>query len=68
MLLAAAKDLDIDLVGSYMIGDRWRDVEAGKRAGCKTFFVDYGYSEKQPRDYDFRVVSLDEAASVILKR
>jgi D-glycero-D-manno-heptose 1,7-bisphosphate phosphatase len=68
MLLAAAGDLDIELAGSYMVGDRWRDIEAGKRAGCKTFFVDYGYSEEQPSDYDFRVASLDEAASVILKR
>jgi D-glycero-D-manno-heptose 1,7-bisphosphate phosphatase len=68
MLLASAKDLQIDLAASYMVGDRWRDVEAGRRAGCRTFFVDYGYKEEQPRDYDFRVASLAEAATVILKR
>jgi D-glycero-D-manno-heptose 1,7-bisphosphate phosphatase len=67
MLLACAKDLQIDLARSYMVGDRWRDLEAGRRAGCKTFFIDYGYDEERPRDYDFRVASLAEAASVILK-
>lgn len=68
MLLAVAQEFEIDLAASYMVGDRWRDTEAGKRAGCKTFFIDYGYDEEPPRDYDFRVASLSEAASVILKR
>ena len=67
MLLTCAKEFQIDLAASYMVGDRWRDIEAGRRAGCKTFFVDYGYDEESPRDYDFRVGSLAEAASVILK-
>jgi D-glycero-D-manno-heptose 1,7-bisphosphate phosphatase len=67
MLLASAKDLHINLTESYMVGDRWRDIEAGKRAGCKTFFIDYGYDEEQPADYDFRVASLAEAARLILK-
>ncbi len=68
MLLACAKELQIDLSESYMVGDRWRDIEAGRRAGCRTLFVDHGYSEEPPRDYDFRVASLAEAASVILKK
>jgi D-glycero-D-manno-heptose 1,7-bisphosphate phosphatase len=67
MLLTSARELQIDLASSYMVGDRWRDIEAGRRAGCKTLFVDHGYGEEQPRDYDFRVNSLAEAASVILK-
>jgi D-glycero-D-manno-heptose 1,7-bisphosphate phosphatase len=65
MLLAAARERSLDLAGSYMVGDRWRDVEAGQRAGCKTFFVDYGYDEKQPEAYDYRVESLLEAACII---
>jgi len=65
-LLAAAKAHGIDLCTSYMIGDRWRDVEAGERAGCQTIFIDYGYSEKQPQNADFRVQSLAEAANIIL--
>lgn len=66
MLFASARELDLDLAKSYMIGDRWRDIEAGRRAGCKTLFIDCGYAEEAPRDYDFRVESLTEAASVIL--
>jgi D-glycero-D-manno-heptose 1,7-bisphosphate phosphatase len=67
MLLACAKEFQIDLAASYMVGDRWRDIEAGRCAGCKTIFVDYGYDEEPPKGYDFRVGSLAEAASVILK-
>lgn len=65
-LLAAAQAHNIDLAASYMVGDRWRDTEAGERAGCKTIFIDYGYAEKQPQTVDFRVHSLAEAANIIL--
>ena len=65
-LLAAAGAHGIDLQRSFMVGDRWRDVEAGARAGCKTVFIDYGYAEKQPQSFDFKVLSLREAADIIL--
>lgn len=65
-LLAAAKLHDIDLNQSYMVGDRWRDIDAGQRAGCQTIFVDYGYAEKQPESFNHRVRSLEEAAQIIL--
>jgi D-glycero-D-manno-heptose 1,7-bisphosphate phosphatase len=39
LLLRAARDLDIDLARSYMIGDRLTDVEAGAAAGCKTILL-----------------------------
>ena len=39
MLLAAAEDWHVDLSSSFMVGDRWRDIEAGRRAGCRTVFV-----------------------------
>jgi len=65
-LLAAAKIHGIDLGQSYMVGDRWRDTEAGRRAGCKTIFIDYGYDEKQPESVDYRVRSLMEATQIIL--
>jgi D-glycero-D-manno-heptose 1,7-bisphosphate phosphatase len=66
-LIAAAAAYEIDLPSSYMVGDRWRDVEAGERAGCKTIFLDYNYGEKQPIAVDYRVSSLVEAAEIILK-
>lgn len=65
-LLEAAKERNIDLTASFMVGDRWRDIEAGKRAGCKTFFVNYNYIEKQPDAPDFIVSSLLEAQKIII--
>ena len=46
MLLQAAEALKIDLAKSFMIGDRWRDVDCGFNAGCKTVFVDLGLSRR----------------------
>jgi D-glycero-D-manno-heptose 1,7-bisphosphate phosphatase len=67
LLIDAARSLNIDLKSSYMVGDRWRDVEAGHRAGCQTIFVDYGYRERQPDGPFLRVHSLGEAANWILR-
>lgn len=66
MLLAAAADHAIDLRRSYMIGDRWKDIEAGKRAGVRTILIDYGYADELRSEPDYRVRSLVEAAHVIL--
>ena len=68
MLLDAAREHGIDLQGSFMVGDRWRDVEAGRRAGCKTVFVDSGYSERSPEAPDLTVRTLGEALPWILER
>ena len=65
-LLAAADVHGINLASSYMVGDRWSDIAAGERAGCKTIFVDYGYTEEQPATFNHRVRSLAEAADIIL--
>lgn len=68
MLIEASKELGIDLTESYMIGDRWGDIEAGQRSGCKnSFFIDYGYTEKQPTGDFILVNSLRECAEIILK-
>jgi D-glycero-D-manno-heptose 1,7-bisphosphate phosphatase len=66
MLLNAARDEGIDLAASYMVGDRWRDIEAGRRAGCVALFIDYGYDEAEGRAPDARFPSLAEAADWIL--
>jgi D-glycero-D-manno-heptose 1,7-bisphosphate phosphatase len=65
-LFAAAAEHGIDLSASYMVGDRWRDTEAGERAGCKTIFIDYDYAEKRPEKFSHRVRNLREAAEIIL--
>ena len=65
-LLEAAQERNIDLSKSFMVGDRWRDIEAGVSAGCKTFFINYRYAEKKPDAPDFIVSSLFEAKKIIL--
>jgi D-glycero-D-manno-heptose 1,7-bisphosphate phosphatase len=48
MLEAAARELDIDLARSFMIGDRPSDVAAGRRAGCRTVLVETGMHTAPP--------------------
>jgi D-glycero-D-manno-heptose 1,7-bisphosphate phosphatase len=67
MLLRAARDLGIDLGQSWMVGDRWRDIDCGKAAGCRTIFIDRGYKEELRAKPDYRAGTLREAASIILK-
>ncbi|PKN17939.1 MAG: D,D-heptose 1,7-bisphosphate phosphatase [Deltaproteobacteria bacterium HGW-Deltaproteobacteria-6] len=43
LLLQAAREMNIDLSSSYMIGDRYRDMEAAHRAGVKGVLVKTGY-------------------------
>ncbi len=54
LLLRAARDLDVDLEQSYMIGDHWSDVEAGLAAGCEAILLRTGHGrqeiEKQTKD------------------
>ena len=69
LIFRAAEKHAIDLTASYLIGDRWRDIEAGERAGCKTVLIDYGYSEQNPRlGPSIRVTSLREATDWIVSQ
>lgn len=68
MILEGARKYNVDLAESFMVGDRWRDVEAGQNAGCRTVFIDGGYEERQPAlPADARVRSLREAVDWILQ-
>jgi D-glycero-D-manno-heptose 1,7-bisphosphate phosphatase len=66
MLLQAADALSITLSASYMVGDRWRDIDCGHAAGCRTIFVDRGYAEELRQAPDFTVSSFAEAVDIIL--
>jgi D-sedoheptulose 7-phosphate isomerase len=68
MLFAAARKHNIDLSRSFLVGDRWRDVDAGHAAGCKTILIDYGYRERKPaQPPEASVSSLREAADWIVR-
>lgn len=67
MLLRAAAALDIDVAQSWMVGDRWRDVDCGHAAGCKTIFIEGNYVEKLKQKPDFSARNLAEAADIILR-
>ena len=67
LLLQAARQYGIDLPSSYMIGDRWRDTDAGATAGCKTILIDMGYQDQEPASApSFQAKSLPEAVDWIL--
>jgi D-glycero-D-manno-heptose 1,7-bisphosphate phosphatase len=66
MLLDAARDLGLDLGASFMVGDRWTDVEAGRRAGCRTVYIDLGYEEPRAAAPDHTALGPVEALEWVL--
>lgn len=68
LLLEAAAAWQVALDRSFMVGDRWRDIEAGRRAGCTTILIDHGYGEDLSVLPDVRVGSFADAAAWILRR
>jgi D,D-heptose 1,7-bisphosphate phosphatase len=75
LINAAARDLDIDIKKSYMIGDKWSDVELGQRAGTHTLLVNTGFAPDDPgnvrpshvHEPDFIAHDITEAVEWILK-
>ena len=67
MLVESARDWNIDLSASVMIGDRWRDIGAGKNAGCLTIFIDKGYAEALPQVPDLVATDLADAVDKLLR-
>jgi D-glycero-D-manno-heptose 1,7-bisphosphate phosphatase len=69
MLLAASKEMKIDLQNSWMLGNDYRDVGAGKAAGCKTILIKSYIKPvtRQPNDPlpDFEAINLREAVNII---
>jgi len=66
LILEAAAIYDIDLEGSFMVGDRWKDIEAGKNAGCKTIFINRAYTEEQPAGFDYSAKEPFEILDIII--
>ena len=69
LILQARDRYELDLQRSFLIGDRWRDIDAGARAGCTTILIDCGYTERAPSSSPTVIVkSLREAAQWISER
>lgn len=66
MLHQAARKYNIDLAGSFLVGDRWKDIEAGCCVNCTTFFIDCGYKEPKSLLATYNITSLFEAALKII--
>jgi D-glycero-D-manno-heptose 1,7-bisphosphate phosphatase len=66
MIHQAADLWGIELRSSFLVGDRWRDIDAGRAVGCYTVLIERAYS--QCSSADARVGSLAEAVAVILER
>jgi len=71
MLLAAARDMDLDLARSWMVGDSPRDAQAGSAAGCRSILLDtaeYGPTAPSAANSgaDFQARNLAEAATIIV--
>ena len=67
MLLKAKKKYKINLKKSFMIGDRWRDVGAGNKAGCRTIFIERNYSEKLIYKPNYSIRKLKDIFLIIKK-
>lgn len=68
MLYAAAVEREIQLAGSYLVGDRWRDIAAGRQAGCTTILVESGHNEPVTVAPEAKMRDLAEATAWILAR
>lgn len=69
LLMEAAEKYGISIEGSFLIGDRWRDIDAGAAAGCRTVLIDYGYQEqKSIQPPNFIALSLTSAVNWIVNQ
>jgi D-glycero-D-manno-heptose 1,7-bisphosphate phosphatase len=67
MVLEGARKYGVDLAASFMVGDRWRDIDCGANAGVRTVLIDRHWQERGPdHPPDFRVAGIAEAADCIL--
>jgi D-glycero-D-manno-heptose 1,7-bisphosphate phosphatase len=67
LIVRAIAELNIDANKSYVVGDRWRDVDCARAAGCRAIFIQRDYKESLREAPDFTVANFDEAVSAILR-
>jgi D-glycero-D-manno-heptose 1,7-bisphosphate phosphatase len=67
MLFEAAQHLGLDLSASFTVGDRWRDSEAGRRAGCVTIQLRGEVDHRGHQEPDFWAADVPDAAATVLR-
>jgi len=67
LILRATAELNIDRKRSYVIGDRWRDVDCARAADCRAIFIQRGYKESLREAPDFTVANFNEAVNAVLR-
>ena len=69
LMLEAQERYGVSLADSFLVGDRWRDIDAGRAAGCRTVHLDQNWRERGPSaPPDARVASLEEAVDWIIRQ
>ena len=67
MIFMARDQYGLNLDNCWLVGDRWKDIDAGNAVGCQTVFLDYGYDEALRSSPDYTILKLSELTSLILK-
>jgi D-glycero-D-manno-heptose 1,7-bisphosphate phosphatase len=65
MIYQGRDDYGIDLAASWVVGDRWRDIDAGKAAGCRTIYLRQDYNEKPATGYDAAIEHFGQLLALI---
>jgi len=65
MLIKAVKKYNIDIKKSFLVGDRWKDIMAAEKIGCRSIFIDRKYKELKPTKQIATVGSLSGALNII---
>jgi D-glycero-D-manno-heptose 1,7-bisphosphate phosphatase len=67
LIRRAAAELNINPKQSYVIGDRWRDIDCARAAGCRAIFIERGYREALRERPDFTVANFNDAVNAVLR-
>ena len=68
MIFDAKKKWHINLRKSYVVGDRYKDIEAGINAGTRTIYINNNYKEKKPKNFNYLIKTLKDIKKIIRKR
>ena len=65
MIYKAQKEYNLNLKKSYVVGDRYKDILAGKRANCKTILINKKYNSSSQVEPDFKINNLKDLLKII---